>query len=59
MDIVRISMIAEFNSRRGQTKLRRGREEVVNGAIGAGRDYQEVTIPGTVSSSREREDMIK
>ena len=59
MDIVRISMIAEFDSRRGQTKLRRGREEIGDGTIAARSDYLEVTIPGTDSGSREREDMIK
>ena len=57
--MVRISMIAEFDSRRGQTKLRRGREEIGDGTIGARSDYLEVTIPGTDSGSREREDMIK
>ena len=59
MDIVRISMIAEFDSRRGQTKLRRGREEIGDGTIGARSDYLEVTIPDPHSGSREREDMKK
>ena len=54
-----MSIIAEFDSRRGQTKLRRGREEIGDGTIGARSDYLEVTIPGTDSGSREREDMIK
>ena len=52
-------MIAEFDGRRGQTKLRRGREEIGDGTIGARSDYLEVNIPGTDSGSKEREDMIK
>ena len=54
-----MSIIAEFDSRRGQTKLRRGREENGDGTIGARSDYLEVTIPVTDSGSREREDMRK
>ena len=54
-----MSIIAEFDSRRGQTKLRRGREEIGDGTIGARRDYLEITIPGFDSGRREREDMIK
>ena len=57
--MVRISMIAEFDSKRGQTKSRRGREEIGDGTIGARSDYLEVNIPGTDSGSKEREDMIK
>ena len=54
-----MSILAEFDSGRGQTKLRRGREEIGDGTIVTRSDYLEVNIPGTDSGSREREDMIK
>ena len=54
-----MSILAEFDSRKRQTKLRRGREEIGDGTIGARSDYLEVTIPDPHAGSREREDMIK